>query len=108
EPGPDELDLLRLTATERRCRGLGKPRRYPDAQPAGHKLEQRPAAGLVELIEPARELAWKLGLAELRKRFDDGGEREGGRRLSRWHGSGRLRCRPHQRDRLGKIADIII
>ena len=75
EPGPEQLDLVRLLVAERGGRGLGEPRRDADAQAAGDELEQRPAAGLVERIEPARKLRRQLGLAERGEGFDDGGER---------------------------------
>ncbi len=76
EAGPQQFDLLRILAAERRDRGLGQPRRDADAQAAGHELDQRPAPGLVERIEPARELRRQLRLAERGERFDDGGESE--------------------------------
>ena len=76
ETGPEELDILRIGGAQRRDRGFGEPRRNADAQAAGDELDQRPAAGLVERIEPARELRRQLGLAERGERFDDGSERQ--------------------------------
>ena len=75
KPGPEHLDLVGVLAAERGSRGLGEPRRDADAQAAGDQLEQRPAAGLVERIEPARELRRQLRLAERGERFDDVGQR---------------------------------
>ena len=53
-----------VLAAKRRRRGLGEPRRDADAQAAGDELQQRPAAGLVERVEPACELRRQLRLAE--------------------------------------------
>ena len=78
EPRPQQFDIVRVPGAEFRCRGLGEPRRNPDPHRAGHEFQQRPAAGLVQFVEPARELPWQLGLAERAQRGDDLGE--GGRR----------------------------
>jgi hypothetical protein len=67
---------LRVGGAERGNRRLGKSRRNADAQPAGDELDQRPAAGLVERIEPARQPRRQLGLAEGGEGVDDGGEGE--------------------------------
>ena len=76
KPGPDQLDLLRVLAAERRGRGLGEPRRDADAQSAGDELDQRPAPGLVERIEPARQLLPAVrALPSVASGLDDGGER---------------------------------
>ena len=72
---PDQLDLVGLLVAERRDRGLGEPRRHADAQRAGDELQQRPAAGLVERVEPGGELRGQLGFAERGERGDDVGER---------------------------------
>ena len=77
ESGPDELDLLRVLVAERGGRGLGEPRRDADAQRAGDELEQRPASGLVERVEPVRKLRRQLGLAQRGELFDDLGQRWG-------------------------------
>ena len=74
EAGPDQLDLLRILVGQRGDGGLGQPRRNADAQAAGDELDQRPAAGLVERIEPARQLLRQLRLAERGEGFDHGGE----------------------------------
>ena len=79
ETRPDQLDLMRVLVAERGGRGLGQPRGDADAQRAGDELQQRPAAGLIQLVEPALELLRQLGLAERAQRGDDLGE---GRR--RW------------------------
>ncbi len=111
EPRPDQLDLLRVLAAERGDRGLGEPRRDADAQAAGDELEQRPAAGLVERVEPARELRRQLRLAERGERLDARRRecRRGLRacRLPTARGMAQA-VRPHQRDGLGEIADIIV
>ena len=159
QPRPDQFDLVRVLVAERGGGGLRQPRRNADPHRAGDEFQQRPAAGLVEFVEPARELFRQLGLAERAQRGDDFGQ-GGGRRvvvadwiraavgpyLSRLRGRvgslgrrvsavGRYaaelflsagaswrrrptptlprkrergRFRPHQRDRLGEIADIVI
>ena len=126
--GPNQLDLLRVFVAERSSRGLRKPCRDADPQATGHELEQRPAAGLIELIEPARKLCRQL-------RFAEGGERGDDRRQqqlimalqtvstlpfqrSRASGGGSIPCvrrytglrasLPHQRDGLGEVTDIIV
>ncbi len=103
QTGPQQFDLLCIFAAERGDGGFGEPRRNPDAQAAGDKLDQRPAPGLVECVEPARELLRQLRLAERGQRFDDGGERD-----FFSCGCGRMSGGPHQRDGLGKIADVIV
>ena len=102
EAGPENLDLVRLLAAERGGGGLGEPRRHADAQAAGDELEQRPAPGLVERVEPARELRRKLRFAERRERLDHLGQRRDGVRALRRIG------RPDQRDGLGEVADIVV
>ena len=74
ERRPQQLDLVRLLVAERRDRGLRKPRRHADAQRAGDELQQRPAPGLVERIEPGGKLRRQLGLAERGEGGDDVGE----------------------------------
>ena len=75
EAVPHQLDLVRLLVAERRDRGLGEPRRHADAQRAGDELQQRPAPGLVERIEPGGELRRELGFAERGEGGDDVGAR---------------------------------
>ena len=104
EPGPHQLDLVRILVAECRGGGLGEPRRDPDPHRAGDELQQRPAAGFVEFVEPARQLFRQLGLAQRAQRGDDLGKgRRRGIVVERGGG-----LRPHQRRRLGEIADIII
>ncbi len=74
EPGPHQLDLVRILVAERGGGGLGQPRRNADPHRAGDELQQRPAAGLVEFVEPARELFRQFGLAQCAQRGDDLGE----------------------------------
>ena len=76
EPGPEQFDVVRVRRPERRDRGLGEPRRNADPQAAGDELDQRPAPGLVERVEPARELPRQLRLTERGEGVDDGGEGE--------------------------------
>src|SRR5215218_8864943 len=62
--GPDQLDVMRVLVAERRGGGLGQPRRNANPHRAGDELQQSPAPGLVELIEPAGELcveSWAFG-----------------------------------------------
>ena len=73
---PDLLHRVRLVAAERAHRGLGEPRRNADAQVAGHELEECPAPGLVEGVEPVREMARQLALRGAGQRLHD--LREGG------------------------------
>ncbi len=86
-------------------RGLGEPRRHADAQCAGHELEQRPTPGFVEPVEPRGEPGRQLRLAERGQGGDD---------LRQRRDRGRLRAgilgrrRPHQRHRLGEVADIVV
>ena len=74
EPGPHQLDVVRVLFAEFRRGGLGQPRRNPDPHRAGDEFEQRPAAGLVELVEPARQLLGQFRLAERAQRGDDFGQ----------------------------------
>ena len=78
ETGPDQLDLMRVLVAERCGRGLRQPRGDADPQCTGDEFQQRPAAGLVELVEPALELLRQLGLAERAECGDDFGEGWGG------------------------------
>ena len=105
QPRPDQLDLVRVLVAERGRRGLGEPRRDADAQRRGDELEQGPAAGLVERVEPARELTGELRLAEGGERLDHLRQRRLGAGIDVVVGAGRRR--PHQRNRLGEIADIV-
>ena len=74
---PHQFEFVRVLVAERRGGGLGQPRRNPDPHRAGDEFQQRPAAGLVEFVEPARQLFRQFGLAERAQRGDDFGE--GGR-----------------------------
>ena len=79
KPRPHQFDLVRVLVAERGRGGLGQPRRNADPHRAGDEFQQRPAAGLVEFVEPARELLRQFGLAERAQRGDDLGERRGRR-----------------------------
>ena len=63
EAVPDLLDAIELDAAPFGERGLGEPRRDADPQRAGDELQQRPAAGRVERVEPRREMRPDLGAA---------------------------------------------
>src|SRR5262249_57072633 len=71
QAGPNQLDLLRVFVAERSSRGLRKPCRDADPQTTGYELEKRPAASLVELIEPACKLRGQFRFAEGGQRGDD-------------------------------------
>ena len=103
EAGPEHLDLVGVLAAERGGRGLGEPRRDADAQAAGDQLEQRPAAGLVERVEPARELRGQLRLAE-RATASRPPRTATACAFGRCAGS----ARPHQRDGFRQVADIVV
>src|SRR5689334_17483966 len=68
---PDQLDLVRVFAAEIGRSGLRQPRRDTDPHRTGHELQQRPASGFVELVQPARKLPRQLGLPERAQRGDD-------------------------------------
>jgi hypothetical protein len=89
EAGPDQLDVVRVFAAERGGRGLGEARGDADPHRAGDEFEQGPAAGLVEFVEPARQLPRQLGFAEGAQGGDDFGQR--GRRWVVVAGSDSLR-----------------
>ena len=55
---------MRLFFAECADGSLGKTRGDANSQSASHQLEQRPAACLVQLVEPTRELSGQLRLAE--------------------------------------------
>ncbi len=104
KPGPQQLDVLCILVAERSGGGFGKPRRDADTKSAGDELYQRPPAGLVERVEPARELLRQLCLAEHRQRFDHRSERQ----FFRLSAGRRDRRGPHQRDGLRQVADIVV
>ncbi len=96
---PDLLDLGERLPRPFGERGLGEPRRDADPERSGHELEQGPAAGGIEAVEPAREQP---------RHFGRGAEAE------RLHHVVELRrfgiapaSRPQQRDGLRGVADII-
>ena len=75
----------------------------PMRKRAGDELQQRPAAGLVERVEPARELRRQLRLAERGR-----ASRPPRRATACAFGLLRRIGRPHQRDRLRQVADIVV
>ena len=76
QAGPEQLNILRIACAKRSNRGFGKPRRDANAQSAGDELDQRPAPGLVERVEPARQPRRQFGLAEGGEGLDDDGQRQ--------------------------------
>ena len=82
ETGPDQLDLVRDFVAERRDRGFREPRRHADPQRPSDELEQSPAAGLIERIEPGGKLRGEFGFAERGEGGDDVGEARTLRTLS--------------------------
>ena len=97
---PDLLDLGRLLAAILGQRQLGDPGRSADAKTTGHQLEQRPAAGRVQPVQPIGDNARQLALARGRQRGHD--------RVQRGPGALARRLRPSQRCGLGEIADKVI
>ena len=75
QSGPEDFDVLGIGAVDRRQRGFRQSRRHADPQCASDQLDQRPASGFIERIEPARQPRWQLGLAQGRQRLDHSGER---------------------------------
>ena len=63
QPVPDLLDLAGLDPAQAGQRQPGEPGRGPDPQAAGDQLEQRPAAGGVQPVEPAGDQLRQLGPA---------------------------------------------
>ena len=61
QPVPDLLDMIDRDAAPFGERGLGEPRRDADPQAAGDELQQCPAPGRVERVEPRFEQARNLG-----------------------------------------------
>jgi hypothetical protein len=93
EPVPDMLDLVRVEVAEARDRRLGETGRDADPELAGDQLEERPAADLVQSVEPGRDEARQLGLA-------------GGCEALNHLGQGRdVRKRTLRRDRLSRGVD---
>jgi len=79
QPGPHQLDIVRVLVAECGGGGLRQPRRDADPHRAGDQFQQRPAAGLVQFVEPAGELLREFGLAERVQRGHDFGEGRGWR-----------------------------
>ena len=65
---PDLLDLGRVDPAIVGERHLGEAGRDADAQPAGDQLEQRPATGGVQRVQPAGDHAGQGGFARRLKR----------------------------------------
>jgi hypothetical protein len=118
EAVPDLLDPIEFDPAPFRKRSLREPRRDPDPQRAGDQLQQGPAAGRVERVEPRCEMSADLSPARTLQSGDDLGQRRHARR----HNSllckrGRVgvgarvgvvrRLGPDQRHRFGEVADEI-
>ena len=125
EAVPDHLDLVGLAPADERRRGLGETGGGADAQLAGDQLDERPASGLVEGVEPARdpggEIALGGGLQALHH-VGEGGD-VGRRVVVAEHdpplpdqvrdrllrgGAGRGGRRPEQPHGLRQVADVVV
>ena len=96
---PDLLDLGERHFRPFGERGLGEPRRDADAERSGEELEQRPALGGIEPVEPMGQEARHLRRhGALQLLHDVVKPRRLYRRLGAW---------PDQRDGLGGVADIV-
>ena len=74
QPVPDQLDLVGLDAAELSDSRLGEPRRDADAQLPGDQLEERPAPGFVESVDPACDPSRQVALARGREGLDHLGQ----------------------------------
>ncbi len=97
---PERFDRVELLARPFGQRGLGQPRRDADAQAAGDELQQRPAPGRIEPVEPALEDEAGIRARRCRKLGDDLGQAG--------HVAGALARGPDERHGLGEIADEIV
>ena len=101
---PDLLDLVHADSSKPRQRGLGEAGGHTHPQAAGDKLQKRPAARLIQKVQPSGNQLRHLAAASAREPLHHGGK---SRPLAIGF-AGPVRCRPHQRHRLGQIADEII
>ncbi len=100
---PDFLDLVDRDPAPLGERRLGKARRHTDAQAAGDELQESPAPGGVERVQPWPEQTGHLGPAGALQGLDDPGQAPHFR-----HGGRNRRRGPDQRHGFGKITDKII
>jgi hypothetical protein len=98
---PDLFDAIDLDTAPLSERGLGEARRDPDPQTAGDELEERPAAGRIERVEPGFEQARDIGAGRPPQLIDYFRKARDITRAARRRG-------PNQRHGLGEIADKII
>jgi hypothetical protein len=99
---PQFLDLGDVDAAHRGQRLFCAARRHPDPEAAGGELDQRKAGRGVEPVEQAGHdgaAAHASGRHQRLDRLAKPGRRAVGRLVRR---------RPHQRNRFGEIADIIV
>ncbi len=97
---PDLLDVVGRVRPQRRHGGLGQTSRDADPQRPRDQLQQRPAADLVESVEPTRDDAGQGHLSRGGQGLDHRRQR-GASAVVRYRG-------PHQRDRLGEVTDVVI
>ena len=97
---PDLLDGIDRLVADIGCRLLGQPRRDADAQGAGQELQQRPAAGRIQRVQPVLEDRRRLHFRGALQCIDDLAQR-------RRRPGVRVRF-PDQGQRLGEIADIVV
>ena len=103
EAVPDLLDVVGGATADLGHRRLGEAGGDADAQRTGDELQQRPAAGLVEPVEPSGDEGRQAEFADRGEAEHDGGQ---GRRLAIL--VGRRGRRPQQRHRLGEVADVVV
>ena len=99
---PHLFDIIDIQLESLRHRRLGQPCRYTHTHAPAGQLQQRIAPIGVEPVHQTGQQLQRLGPARVRQQVDNGGDAQiifGG------HTADRLG--PHQRDRLGRIADIV-
>jgi hypothetical protein len=112
QPVPDLLDLVWRDGTEAGDGSLGQARRDAHTGLARDELQERPAPGLVERVEPAGDEARQVNLVGRGEPLHHLRQGRHMRRvvvadpyfsLSR----GEAGLRPHEGDRLGEVADVV-
>ena len=96
---PHLLDVGQLVAAHLRQRRLGETRRDADARRAADQLQQRPAPAHVEAVEEVADDGGDVVARGELQRRDDLGEARGG--------AAGPAVGPQQRDRLGRVADVV-
>ncbi len=105
QPMPDLLHLADRDPAHVRRRLLGQPRRHPDPQAPGQQLQQRPAAGGVQGVQPGLDQPLDLGARGRTQGVDHL------RQLRLAVGAGNRGPdppRPNQGHGLGQVAHIVI